>query len=94
MPLKSRILLLKDFIYLLLERGEEKEKEGERNINVQEIHHLVSSCMPPTGDLAHSPGMCPDWKSNRQPFGLQTGTQSTEPHQPGQDLNFILKIFL
>ena len=24
-----------------------------------------------------------DWESNQQPFGLQAGTQSTEPHQPG-----------
>ena len=35
------------------------------------------------GDLAHNPGMCPDWESNRQPFGSQAGAQSTEPHQPG-----------
>ena len=34
-------------------------------------------------DLAHSTDMCPDWKSNRQPFGLQAGTQSTELHQLG-----------
>ena len=39
--------------------------------------------MPPTGDLAHNPGMCPDWESNWRPFGLQAGSQSTEPHQPG-----------
>ena len=38
----------------------------------------------PTGDLAHNPGMCPDWESNRRPFGLQAGTQSSEPHQPGR----------
>ena len=38
---------------------------------------------PQPGDLARNPGMCPDWESNRQPFGLQTGTQSTKPHQPG-----------
>ena len=25
--------------------------------------------------------MCPDWKSNLRPFGLQASTQSTEPHQ-------------
>ena len=30
--------------------------------------------------------MCPDWKSNWWPFGLQAGAQSTEPHQPGQFL--------
>ena len=43
----------------------------------------VSSCMPATGDLACNPGMYPDWESNWWPFGSQTGTQSTEPHQPG-----------
>ena len=31
----------------------------------------------------HNPGMCSDWESNQQPFRLQAGTQSTEPHQPG-----------
>ena len=38
----------------------------------------------PTEDLAHNPGMCPDWESNQRPFGLQAGIQSTEPHQPGE----------
>ena len=35
----------------------------------------VCGCLshaPPTGDLAHNPGMCPDWESNRTPFGSQT----------------------
>ena len=36
-----------------LEGGEGKEKEGEK-------HRVVASQAPPTGDLAHSPGMCPD----------------------------------
>ena len=36
-----------------------------------------------TGDLAYNPGMCPDWESNQQRFGLQACAQSTEPHQPG-----------
>ena len=73
------LCFLKGFIYLLLERGEGRE----RNINVQEIHQSVASHMPPAGDLARSPGMCPDWESNQRPFALQAGTQSTEPHQPG-----------
>ena len=30
------------------------------------------------------PSMCPDWESNRLPFGLQASTQSAEPYQPGQ----------
>ena len=63
----------KDFIYLFSERGEGREKEGEKP------QCVVASCTPPTGDLAHNPGMCPDWESNQQPCGLQAGTQSTEP---------------
>ena len=53
--LKKRFYL---FIYLLTylrEWGREGEREGE-------IHQgVVASLMPPTGDLAPNPGMCPDW---------------------------------
>ena len=63
-------------IYLLLERGREGEREGEKH------QCVVASHAPPTGDLALNPGMCPSWESNQQPFDSQTGTQSTEPHQP------------
>ena len=31
-----------------------------------------------SGDPACNPGMCPDWESNWQPFGLQARAQSTE----------------
>ena len=31
-----------------------------------------------------------DWESNRRPFGLQSGTQSTEPHQSGLSPGFFL----
>ena len=67
----------KDIIYLLLERGEGKDKEGEKH------QCVVTSRMPPTEDLARNPGMCPDWDSKERPFGSQAGTQSTEPQQPG-----------
>ena len=50
---------------------------------MREKHQSVASHTPPNGDLACNPGMCPDQRSNWQPFGLQTSTQSTEPHQPG-----------
>ena len=53
------------------------EREGEKHPCV------VASHATPAGDLAHNPGMCPDWESNLQPFGSQAGTQSMEPHQPG-----------
>ena len=42
---------------------------------------------PPTGDLAHNPGMCPDWELNWWPSGSQIGIQSTEAHQPGLNLS-------
>ena len=29
---------------------------------------MVASHAPPTGDLAHNPGMCPDWESNGGPL--------------------------
>ena len=57
------------------ERGREGEREGEKH------QCVVASYAPPTGDLACNPGMCPDWESNWQPFGLQAGTQSTKPYQ-------------
>ena len=67
----------KDFIYVILERGEGREKEGEKH------QRVVASRAPPTGDLACTPGMWPDWELNQPPFGSQAGAQSTEPHQPG-----------
>ena len=63
--------------YLFLEKGEGREKDGEKH------QCVVASRVIPTGDLACNPGMCPDWESNQRSFGLQAGTQSTEPHQPG-----------
>ena len=68
---------LKDFLYLFLEKREGKEKQGEKH------QCVVASHVGPTGDVAHNPGMCPDWESNWRPFCSQAGTQSTEPHQPG-----------
>ena len=48
----------KDFIYLLLEESEGKE----RDINVLENRGSVSSHTPPPNrEMAHSPGTCTDW---------------------------------
>ena len=53
-------------LYLFIFRGEGGgEREGEKHPCVFASH------VPTTGDLAHNLGMCPDWESNRQPFGLQ-----------------------
>ena len=53
------------FIYLLF-GVEGREKEKERNITVWLPLHTH-----PTGNLAHNPGMCPDWESNQPLFGSQ-----------------------
>ena len=79
------IFFKRDFIFT--ERGSERERE-ERNISVW----LPLTC-PLLGDLACNPGMCPDWESNQRPFGLQSSTQFTEPHQPGQ-IKYVSKVVL
>ena len=76
----------KIYFYLFLERQREGEAEGEK-------HQCVVASHVPTGDLACNPGMCPDWESNQGPFGLQVGTQSTEPHQPGHLFIFFITSF-
>ena len=65
------------YLFIFREKGKEGEREGEKH------QRIVPSRMPPTGDLVHNPGMCPDWESKKRPFGSQAGTQPTEPHQPG-----------
>ena len=67
----------KDFIYFFFrERGKEGEREGEKH------QWVIVPHASPTGDPAHNPGMCPDWESNQQSFGLEACAQSTELHQP------------
>ena len=81
----SKYVFIYLFIYLFLERGREGEREGEKH------QCVVASCVPHTGEHAHNPSMCPDWEWNPWPFGLQSGTQSTEPHQPGLKIAFFFK---
>ena len=73
-----QVLFFKDFIYLfILERGKRREKEGEKH------RCVVVSPMPPTGDLAQNPDMCPVWVSKQLSLSSQAHTQSTESHHPG-----------
>ena len=62
------------YLFIFGERGKEREREGKKH------QCVVASHVPPTGDLASNPGMCPDWESHQQPFSSQSGAQSTEPH--------------
>ena len=60
-----KLLFFKRFyLSIFREKGREGEKEGEKR------QCVVASCAPPTGDLACNPGMCTDWESNQQCFGL------------------------
>ena len=58
---------------------------------MQEEHQLVASHTPPTGDLAHNPGMCPDRESNWRPFSLRDDAQPTEQHQSGP-MTFVVPV--
>ena len=70
------------FIYLFLERGKGREKEGEK-------HRLVASHRQLTWDRMYNPGMFPNWESNQWPFTLQDNAQPTEPHRPGLNCAFL-----
>ena len=70
-----------DFIYLFSERGERREKEGERNISVREKHRSVASHRPPTRDPALNPGVYPDQELNWQ---WSTGQRSIHLATPAR----------
>ena len=53
------LLFLTFYVLIFRQWGREGEKEGERH------QRVVASHMYPTGDLAHNPGMCPDWELNQ-----------------------------
>ena len=79
---------------MILERGEGREKEKERNIDVKEKHSSVASHTHPDRDQAQNPGMCPDWELNQRPFGLCDDAQPTKPPQAGLiNKIFIMKYF-
>ena len=71
-------------VYLFLERGEGREKERERNIDVWEKHPSFASHTSPNWGPGLQPRLVrPDWELNQLPLGSQASAQSTEPYQPG-----------
>ena len=50
---KNVFPFFKDFIYLFLDKGEGREKEGEKH------QCVVASCMPPTGEASLQPRHVP-----------------------------------
>ena len=77
-------------IYVFIfERGEEKEKERKRNVDVREKYRSAASWHEPqpTIEPTCNPGTCPDWESDWWPFTLQEDAQRTEPYHSGQMLS-------
>lgn len=50
--------------------------------------------MPPKGIKPAIPGMCPEWESNKQPFGIWEDAGLTEPHWPEIEVMFLKNILL
>ena len=46
------------YLFIFRERGKEGRRGGEKH------QCVVASHVPPTGDMAHNLGMCPDWDLN------------------------------
>ena len=44
------------YLFIFRMRGREGEREGETH------QFVVASLVTPTRDLAHNPGMCPEWQ--------------------------------
>ena len=41
------------------------QREGMGGREGGKHQYVLASCMPPTGNLACKPGMCPDWEWNQ-----------------------------
>ena len=80
------LLFFKDFIYFR-ERGRKRERQGAKHQCARETS--ISSHTPPTGELIHNPGMCPEWESNWQPHGSQARPQPTEPPSQGSSFEIL-----
>ena len=66
-------IFFKDFLLIFRERGREGEREGEKH------QCVVSICVSLTGNLASSPGTCPDWESNQRHFTVRPSIHSDTP---------------
>ena len=66
----------------------EGEKEGDKHPCV------VASRMPPTGDLACNPGMCPDWELNCDPLVRRPTLSPLSYTSQGIVLLFVCLVFL
>ena len=83
------LFYLSNFLFIFLERGEGREKERKRNIDVWERNinwfPLIGTS---TGDQTQNPSMCPDWELNLWHFALWDSAPPTEPHWSRQAPSF------
>ena len=67
------LFLKRFYLFIFRERGREEEREGEK------YQCVVASRLPPTGDLAHNPGLCLTRNQTGNPW-FTGHAQSTELH--------------
>ena len=91
----------KFFKILFIFRGEGQQKEGEKHLSVVASPAPPTGDMTRNPGVcpnwvkgewfvrSEEKPEYPDWESNLQPFASQSGTRSTEPHQPGQKKIFF-----
>ena len=61
---------------------------------MKEMHQLATSVCMQTWDCVHlDQGPNPTQGSNLHPLGYELMLQPTEPHQPGQDLDFFFTFY-
>ena len=67
-------ILFFKILFIFRERTREGEREGEKHQCEREtsIRNLLYA---PTWGPGCNLGLCPDWESNQQPFGLQDDAQ-------------------
>ena len=73
----------------ILETGDEREREKERNTGVKENVDRLPLVHTPVRDWTLSLGICPDQESNLRSFGLQGMLQPTEPRQLKHKREFV-----
>ena len=80
--------ILKFYLFIFRQRGRERGRVGEK------CQCVVASHTPPTGDLACSPGICPDWVSNQQPFGHRLALNPLSHTSQGYFFFCLLLMFI
>ena len=96
-----------DMFLLILEREGGRKREIETKINVTEKHRSFASSTHSDGELNLQPknvprlgirpatsGMCLDWESNLQPFGVWDEAPTNWAARPGHKVFFSSKLLL